>query len=155
MGKMIMKKMLKSMLWAFKNIKWWVIYRTTERYHIVKTGLKPDYYETDKRMLHACFNLLKEFVEVELAHLQFLNMHGTKPKKISPVWGKSWLEDDILENGNNNKSKDILELYNYWTKIYSNKHKNLNYVPELYEFQEQEEQKMLEKLIKVRSYLWS
>ena len=45
----------------------WFRYRTSRRYHIVKTGLTPNYYEVAARMLHANFNLLKDYVEVEQA----------------------------------------------------------------------------------------
>ena len=53
--------------WKYRDGKYWIRYRTFDRYHIVDTGLKPDYYEIDTRMLHASFNMLKEFVEVEQA----------------------------------------------------------------------------------------
>lgn len=49
------------------DAKWWVIYRTTERYHRLDTGLEPGYHEIDTVMLNVNFNILKNFVEVETA----------------------------------------------------------------------------------------
>ncbi len=53
--------------WTYKDIRGWIRYRTYDRYHVIKTGLKPGYYDIDTRMLHGCFEMLKEFVEVEQA----------------------------------------------------------------------------------------
>lgn len=52
---------------TFNNAKFWIRYRTTHRYHVVETGLKPGYNEVETVMLYTSFNLLKNFVEVELA----------------------------------------------------------------------------------------
>ena len=69
------------LLQKIKNLIWWFKYRTTEKYHIVKTGLKPGYYDTDHVMLHACFNLLKGFVEVEISHMYLvLSFKGKVPR---------------------------------------------------------------------------
>lgn len=53
--------------WKFDRIRNWVRYRTYDRYHVIDTGLTPDYYSVDTQMLHVNFNILKEFVEVEQA----------------------------------------------------------------------------------------
>jgi len=53
--------------WKYEKIHDWVRYRTYDRYHIVKTGLEPSYYDACTVMLHVNFNILKEFVEVEQA----------------------------------------------------------------------------------------
>ena len=53
--------------WKYKDIKYWILYRTTQQYHKLDTGLKPGYYEIDTLMLNANFNMLKDFVEVEQA----------------------------------------------------------------------------------------
>jgi hypothetical protein len=42
----------------------------TERLHVVKTGLSPGYYDADRRMLHVNFQLLTDFVEIELAAIE-------------------------------------------------------------------------------------
>src|SRR5271165_1195164 len=61
------RKLIIPITWRYRNIKYWIRYRITDKYHIVDTGLKPDYYEISDRMLHVNFNMLKEFVEVEQA----------------------------------------------------------------------------------------
>jgi hypothetical protein len=53
--------------WKWEAISDWIRYRTYDKYHVVKTGLKPQYYDKDTLMLHMNFNLLKEFVEEELS----------------------------------------------------------------------------------------
>lgn len=53
--------------WKYEHISDWIRYRTYDKYHIVKTGLKPEYQDLQTIMLHANFNLLKDFVEVEQA----------------------------------------------------------------------------------------
>jgi len=47
------------------DIKWWFLHRfhPKYRYHIIKTGLKPGYYDSDSRILRACFGELNNFVE--------------------------------------------------------------------------------------------
>jgi hypothetical protein len=50
-----------------RNIQEWFSYNIFNTYHKVDTGLTPNYYEVDTRMLHANFNILKDFVECELA----------------------------------------------------------------------------------------
>lgn len=41
-----------------------------EKMHFINTGLKADYYDSDTRLLHGMFSLLKDFVEVEKAWLE-------------------------------------------------------------------------------------
>lgn len=55
------------MIWKYEAIDQWIRHRTYDKYHIVKTGLKPGYYDIDTLMLHSNFNMLKDFVEVEQA----------------------------------------------------------------------------------------
>lgn len=50
----------------FSDLERWVAYRTYDKYHVVKTALKPSYYDKDTIMLEANFALLVDFVEVEL-----------------------------------------------------------------------------------------
>lgn len=48
----------------------WVRYRTTDRYHVVKLEIKPGYTDPCNRLLEANFQILKDFVEIELASMQ-------------------------------------------------------------------------------------
>jgi hypothetical protein len=55
-----------------RNVKWAILHRITHRYNIVHTRLKPGYYDNDIRMLYANFNLLVEYVEIELAWMKLI-----------------------------------------------------------------------------------
>jgi hypothetical protein len=44
--------------------------RVSERCHWVHTGLAPGYHDADRRMLHANFQLLTDFIEIELAAIE-------------------------------------------------------------------------------------
>ena len=57
--------------WKYEEIYYWICYRTIDRYHVVKTGLPPGYYEVGSIMLHTNFNLLKDFVEVSQAYRSY------------------------------------------------------------------------------------
>lgn len=67
------KKITLPIKWKYREISNWFRYRTVDRYHILNTGLEPGYYEIDTRMLNVNFNMLKDFVEVELAWRTLLN----------------------------------------------------------------------------------
>ena len=62
------RKFIYPFKWKYEAITYWIRYRTFDKYHIVKTGLKPGYNEVDNIMLHVNFNLLKDFVEVSQAY---------------------------------------------------------------------------------------
>jgi hypothetical protein len=48
------------------DIKWWIKHRTTHKYNMVKMPtLKPGWYDTDTRLLHASCALLENYVERE------------------------------------------------------------------------------------------
>lgn len=105
----------------------WVRYRTTRRYHIVNTGLEPGYYDTDDRMLHANFNLLVDFVEIEKA---WMNTWTDNSKYSELSWfdkkfrrfrssedGVAYLTWEITQSSLEHQSeaaKEILELYTWW-----------------------------------------
>lgn len=55
-----------------RNLKWWILYRTTQKYHLVNTKLEPGYYDKDWLMLNACFSLLVDFVEREAAWMKLV-----------------------------------------------------------------------------------
>lgn len=62
-----------------KSVRNFIIHRFLERNHVVKTGLPVGYHEVDDRMFHANFHLLKEFVEGELAWMEFICMEENHP----------------------------------------------------------------------------
>lgn len=94
----------------------WVKYRTTKRYHVVNTGMEPGYADASERMLHVNFNMLKDFVEIEKAHMW---NHGDQPKMEQPgvshlVW-EMGLESDA--SGQAENAREIYELYDWWTNV--------------------------------------
>ena len=50
---------------AAHNSQYWLMYRLIPKhqYHIVRTGLKPGYYDHDTLILHACFAELGRYIE--------------------------------------------------------------------------------------------
>jgi len=54
---------------SLSHIGWAIRYRTVSKYHIVNTQLEPGYQEIDTRMLHANFELLVDYVEIECANM--------------------------------------------------------------------------------------
>lgn len=68
--KLLRKKLRRlriNLLGYLMDIERWVAYRTYDKYHIVNTRLAPQYYDKDTIILHACFSILVDFIEIELA----------------------------------------------------------------------------------------
>lgn len=51
----------------FTNCVYWVRHRTTDRYHVVNTGLRPGWHDFDQRLLFTSFSLLVDYIEIECA----------------------------------------------------------------------------------------
>lgn len=51
------------------RLGWNIHYHIIRKYHLVDTKLGPGYHEIDKRMLHANFELLVDYVEIECANI--------------------------------------------------------------------------------------
>ncbi len=93
----------------FHDIVSWIQYRTTERHHVVHTGLRPGYYDADYLLLHASFRLLKDFVE--------------KEKPFDHIdWNAS---PDQAHAG-----REIRQLYHWWTEIRTNRRDPVNELPD-------------------------
>ncbi len=69
----------------------WIRYRTYNRYHVVKTGMEPGYVDVTERMLHVNFNMLKDFVEIEKAHMWKWSENSFN--------GTTWSKSSYLGNG--------------------------------------------------------
>ena len=131
----------------FRDIKCWFLYRfhPKHRYNLVDTGLPPGYYDKDYLMLHACFHLLKTFVEGELGGIEKLDYWDTVSFKVSGCCSKKEL--DALRK----RDKEIKDLYLWWNKRVNRevgtwkdevKHND-------------EDEKMLCRLMKIRLFLWT
>lgn len=149
---------------VFKQIDdfyWFIMYRTMYIYNIVKTDLKPGYYDIDTRMLYSNFKLLEEFYLNEYENIE-------------------WNSDDEKVR---NAGAKIIELYSWWKNIYPSYEKaeqvlydNVHVVrglaekDDIYQKQvddiytkimdlektrEEDITNRLMELMKIRTYLWS
>ena len=103
-----------------QRVQEWVRYRTTRRYHIVSTGMKPGYSDVTEKMLHVNFNMLKDFVEIEKAHMW--DWSGEQPKMEQPgvshlIWEIGLDADNSINNQQSANALEQYELYNWWTNI--------------------------------------
>ena len=57
-----------------------------KQYHKIDTGLPVGYYDKDSLMLYGCFNLLVDYVEVELAWMQRLGEDEENPIRFWEYW---------------------------------------------------------------------
>jgi len=161
-----------------KSMMWWVRHRTTDRYNIVDTGLPFGYYDADYLMLHACFNLLKEYVEIECAWMQLM---VTDDREMKPWWmtlkgfrkrhgrelglkhlaswddAKSSPESELWDQATIDSQKEkyhaIRDLYLWWMDVYPNRERTAEY--EIMLKQDQEEEEKLVALMKIRQTLWT
>jgi hypothetical protein len=131
--------------WAYEEISAWLLYRTFDRYHIVNTGLAPGYHELDFRMLHANFNMLKDFVEVQQAKREYwggdskktwCELHMPFYEIVYPFrrpdlgikhleWGAT-LDDPTLpiyeqSPAQAKYAREMLALYKWWTETRPNR----------------------------------
>jgi hypothetical protein len=60
---------LAAIKYILRDAAWAIRYRTVSKFHLVDTKLKPGYHEIDERMLHANFELLVDYVEIECANM--------------------------------------------------------------------------------------
>ena len=110
----------------YRTIKVYVRNRFFDKLHCLNTGLKKgEYYDLDYRMIHALFNELVDFVELELSHLSRYD----KNKKYNFVKGRCQeAQDDYFRWANHLKQQDrlteqakasrkIKELYEWWKYI--------------------------------------
>lgn len=101
-------------------------YRTTYKYNILHTGLKPDYYDLDTRILHGVFNQLVDFVECEKAWLNVVWRKDASKQSLfkkfrSPENGIEYLQweiDTADVEGQKEGAEEILALYKWWKEIY-------------------------------------
>lgn len=133
------------------DIEYWIAHRTYARYHIVKTKLKPDFYEPEVRILHACFSI---FVSALAADAYSENKALPDRKKILQhlKWEQS-LDDPSLPE--NERSPDQAatavikeKLYLWWEDVYP------LYSGDNWDTEFQEETEMLLELMKIRGKLW-
>lgn len=86
-----------------KNLIWEVKYRICKKhqYHIVRTQLKPGYYDIDEILLSASFTLLCRFVEKEHSGVN------------SIIENRNWYRAEGHEDHAKNYD-EVISLYNWW-----------------------------------------
>jgi hypothetical protein len=68
------------------DLRYAIRVRIFDRYHVIKTGLKPGYQDCDTRMMHGMFNMLIDFVEVEKAWMHVAFDKEEQKKRKHPWW---------------------------------------------------------------------
>lgn len=97
------------------NDLWWKVrHRTTHRYHVVNTRLKPGYYEMNQRLLHASFSLLVDHVEISLASKNF--DCKIKDRALRGLDYLDWeINDPQCAGPQADEAKIVKDLYLWWT----------------------------------------
>jgi hypothetical protein len=124
-----------SPLDTFDKLRVWVKNRFINRYNTLHTGLESGvYHELDSRLLHASFNALVDFVEIEKAWMQFISDPAKSYKEYNMPWHQKYrytrlfrwrsakagldnLKWEIEECGfppQQESSKIISDLYKWW-----------------------------------------
>ena len=165
--------------------QWWKVrHRTTDRYHVVKTSLKPGYHDYSERMLYACFSLLVDYVEIGIASKQ--SDSGVFEASQRGLAHLDWEISDCPGSIQSETAKVIKDLYLWWTierpqrldpwddaniwrdvRVGQTKRKNFTLnvshaervsgemASSLDEFYEAQDADMMLRLVSVRSSLWT
>lgn len=97
-----------------RDLWWKVRHRTTDKYHLVNTGLKPGYHEINERMLHACFALLVEYVEIGLGSKNHDSEFKDPVKR--GLEHLDWeINDPQCAGPQAELAADVKDLYLWWT----------------------------------------
>ena len=75
-----------------RDARYWVRYRTVDKYHLVNTKLKPDYYDKSIIMLHANMELLRDHVEVDLAWRNWTFDVNARTQYKMPWFTRGWFK---------------------------------------------------------------
>lgn len=98
---------LRFYIYKLERIKWKILHRVhpEHRYNIVRTGLKPGYYDIDVLMLHSVMTLICRYVEDE--------RNGVEKLKKRIQWLK---ESTDLENKEEyiDVEETALKIYTWW-----------------------------------------
>lgn len=92
---------------AASNAVWMLRHRTTDRFHVIKMPtLEPGYHEYSDRMLHGCFALLTDYVEVAVA---------SRIGECTRENGERWLEQASRGHPDTDDFyNEVLYLYRWW-----------------------------------------
>jgi hypothetical protein len=139
-------RVFRRQLHKLSRLKWGILHRTIHRFHVINTGLTPGYYDSDVRMLHACFALLTDYMETKF--------RGLTPHEMAPKV-KEWADD-----AGNSYPNEIYDLYFWWTVERPARLSISDLTDDRGDFLDQDQfhhdqdDGMLIRLMKIRRYLW-
>lgn len=133
-----------NIIWPFSRfcdiIQNFIRYRITKKYHIIKTGLKPNYYTNDERILNGLFNILKDFVELSRSRMCKLTdgeivINAYDTNRDLGLKFLDWLIN-MNDEHQSGTAKEMKELYLWWVDVRPNRKdpwddEILNSLPEL------------------------
>ena len=118
----------------WSRFKDWFRYRIFDRYHVVVIDTKPGYMDPDERMLRANFQILTDFVEIELASFHRVSQEADsnvawwkRARKLfrrnrrqrhrDPESGIAYLDWEIADTGGHqaHAAAEKKDLYLWWT----------------------------------------
>lgn len=160
---------------------WWRN-RFVSKTHFLKTGLEPGrFHELDDRILHGLFNEFREFVEVDLAHMQawgenkyrFIKGRCAEAGIHHLIWASGLKYDEPFTDKDDplfgkitpqaEAAVKMLELYRWWVEVRPNRlipqdesgWSGLSDLMKIEEFHDSEDEMMMIDLIKIRKSLWT
>lgn len=168
-----------------EKIKWWILYRTTKKFQLIDTRLKPGYYDKDWLMLNANFAILCDFIEKELPWTcydevknipwwypdsWYIKKHGERLAFEHLKWKMEATVRQTCEGENipisgyqvdvegtwGWSAKEMKQLYLWWKYERPKAHEYTG--PEWFDNQEaldDMDDKQLERLVKVRGFMWT
>lgn len=113
----------------YSKAYWWLRYRTTDRNHVLRTGMKPGYHDKPEQMLHVNFQLLVDYVEIECANMatiflpEWQNQRKNRIKRWlriperNPQAGIAYLLEPLEGEGTDTHAeiqREIVSLYQWW-----------------------------------------
>lgn len=170
----ITRTLREEVLWPVSHelgkVKDFFKYRYTikHRYHTMDTGLKPNYYDTDTRLMHTVFQSIVDYVEVELAWQHFVQSEEGKSRinrfrfERSIIHGLQYLDWEIAlidpmtgEQPNQARTAaEIREIYMWWTLERSLREPEDEAIDLAVEY-DKEDNIMLHRVIDIRRSLWT
>ena len=124
----------------YRSVRQWIRFRTWDKYHVLKMEVEPGYMDPDERILQSSFQILKDYVEIELSsmhlageeaeagepirdHLARFSHFFRKAKKRNErnvEAGLAYLdweiEDENCAGSQADAAREKKDLYLWWTK---------------------------------------
>jgi len=121
-------------------------------------SLRESWTDKDHVMLHACFQLLSDFVEKEMSQFPYIDWNVSANPMNAVEKKLQFKPDSTTENvsaDTRNIKAEIEELYAWWQKRKDNKIMNRSSSFNEDHLIYKEDNEMLKRLIDLRQYLWT